>query len=91
MKMSRDQIPEFVDAVLATGCDICAFAQNGYVIGDSDLPPEIPDSVREELHRIGQQFGERDHLLRDIADYLRSISRVFVLNRAVHSSRMVQR
>lgn len=90
MKMSSDQIPEFVEAVLATGCDICAVAQNGYVIGDSDFPPEIRDSVRGELRRIVGNFGERDHLLHEIADYLQSIGRVFTLSPAARTNRVAQ-
>ncbi|ACM31129.1 hypothetical protein [Rhizobium rhizogenes] len=91
MKMGKDQIPNFVEAVLATGCDICAVGQNGYVLGEIDLQPEIRKSVSEALRRIEQWFDERDHLLRDIADYLRSIGSVFERNpssRALRSSQI---
>jgi hypothetical protein len=88
--MTKDQIPDFVEAVLATGCDICAVAQNRYVLGDSDLPPEIRDNVREEHRRIELQFRERDDLLRNIADYLRSIGRVFTLSPAAPANRSAE-
>ena len=72
-RMTEDQIPDFVRDVAATGCDITAVAGVGYVIGDSDLTEEQYKVVAPELRRINEHYGERDHLLIEITNYLISI------------------
>lgn len=73
--MTEDQVPEFVDAVIATGCPICAAGHEPYVFAEIDLPPEDIDRVSAEVHDIRRAYGERDHLRREIAIYLRSLGR----------------
>ncbi|QDG94596.1 dihydroxy-acid dehydratase (plasmid) [Rhizobium sp. NIBRBAC000502774] len=73
--MTEDQVPEFVDAIIATGCPICAVGHELYVFAEIDLPPEDIDRVSAEVHNICTAYGERDHLRREIAAYLRSLGR----------------
>lgn len=75
MSMTEDQIPEFVEAVLATGCEMCAVGTTAYVFGDADLPREHQDRIADELNRIDDYYGERDHLRYEIIGYLRRIGR----------------
>ncbi|WP_313618759.1 hypothetical protein [Agrobacterium sp.] len=75
--MDEDDIPAFVDAVLATGCDIVAIGDNAYTLGDADLPEPRCDEVQDELEAITQKFGERNHLKDEIISYLHSIGRIY--------------
>jgi hypothetical protein len=77
--MTEDQIPDFVEAVTAIGCEMCAIGTFGYVIGEADLPEQHRKRIAEELRRINAVFGERDHLKNEIIAYLRRIGRVFEL------------
>lgn len=85
-RMTEDQIPSFVRDIAATGCNITAIMGVGYVIGDADLPDERYEEVAPELKRISDLYGERDHLLEQITDYLISIGR-FISVRGDHSQR----
>lgn len=69
--MLESEIPAFVDAVIKTGCNICAIGHDCYVLGDL----EEMDAATDELERIDQEFGDRDFLLPEIVAYLRSIGR----------------
>lgn len=69
--MKASEIPDFVDKVIKAGCDICAVGHFGYVFGDTD---EHLDA-REEIERIEEEFGDRDFLLPEIVNYLRSLGR----------------
>lgn len=69
--MLKSEIPAFVEAVIEAGCDICAIGHDCYVLGDL----EEMDAAADELERIGEKFGDRDFLLREIVAYLRSIRR----------------
>lgn len=73
MRMTKEQIPEFVHAILDTGCDMQAISHDLYCIADADVPDDIIDEVSKEVHRISESYGERDHLRAEIASYLRSI------------------
>lgn len=73
--MLESEIPAFVDDMIATGCDICAIGHDGYVIGNADLTEEEYQAAEPELIRIDEKYGDRDHLLREIAAYLRSLGR----------------
>lgn len=78
MKLMReDQIPDFVREVAATGCDICAVGDDSYVFGDADLPDDVFEAIEPELDRISEVYGERDHLLPEIVEYLHSIGRSY--------------
>lgn len=55
--MRSDEIPAFVEAIIETGCDICAVGQEFYVIGDADLSDAEFDVARPKLHAIDKQFG----------------------------------
>lgn len=79
--MKASEIPDFVDEVIAAGCDISAVAHNMYVIGDV----EEQEQAKEELDRIGEKYGDRDFLKLEIVAYLRSIGRfVDVMPEARH-------
>ncbi|MDW9418591.1 hypothetical protein [Sinorhizobium meliloti] len=69
--MLESEIPAFVDAVIETGCDICAIGHDCYVLGDL----EEMDAAADELERIDDKFGDRDFLLLEIVAYLRSMGR----------------
>ncbi|MQY44529.1 hypothetical protein GAO09_00370 [Rhizobiales bacterium RZME27] len=74
--MREEQIPEFVERVAATGCDITAVA-GGYIVGDSDLSDGDYEIAAPKLEAIMQDLGSRDHLLQEIVDYLVSTGRVY--------------
>jgi hypothetical protein len=61
MKMREVDIPAFVQAVVDTGCDICAVGHQGYTIGEVDLPRDEREAVALKLAGINQHFGDRDH------------------------------
>lgn len=83
--MTEDQVPEFVDAIVATGCPITAVGHDTYVFAEIDLPDEDIDRVAEEVHAICERYGERDHLRLEITGYLRSIGRFYDLRKeAIH-------
>lgn len=69
--MKASEIPAFVDAVIKTGCDMCAIGHDCYVLGDL----EEMEAAAPELDRIGEKFGDRDFLIVEIVAYLRSIGR----------------
>lgn len=73
--MSKKDIPAFVQAVIMTGCEICAMDYDGYVLGDADLPLAKSRQVQPILKQISRRFGERDHLKREIVLHLRSLNR----------------
>ena len=75
--MNKDEIPAFVADIAATGCNITGFAGVGYVVGDADLPRPLYRKVLPELRRILRSYGHRDHLLREISNYLISIGRSY--------------
>jgi hypothetical protein len=73
--MTEEDIPAFVEAIIETGCNICAIGQVGYVIGDVDLPWRRQEEIAPRLREISETFGDRDHLMPQIIAYLRSIGR----------------
>ncbi len=76
--MTKDEIPEFVQEVADIGCDITAvLGSGGYLIGDADLPPEAYEVTAPKLIGICDRYGHRDHLVREIAEYLISIGRYY--------------
>lgn len=77
--MHKDQVPEFVDAIVKTGCPICAVGHDLYVFAEVDLPPDDMERVVKEIHVICERFGEREHLRLEIVAYLRSIGRFYDL------------
>jgi hypothetical protein len=74
-QMREEQIPNFVRAVVATGCDIRAVGPRHFVIDDTDLPRRISRAAKLQLERIEDEYGCRDHLRAEIAAYLYSIGR----------------
>jgi hypothetical protein len=56
MKMRELDIPAFVQAVVDTGCDICAVGHLGYTIGDVDLPLDKREAVALKLREIHEKF-----------------------------------
>ncbi|MER9965572.1 hypothetical protein [Mesorhizobium sp. M0060] len=73
--MEEKDIPAFVQAIVDLGCDISAVGHFGYVIGDTDLPRSKQIAIEAQLRSISEAFGERDHLMPKIIEYLRSIGR----------------
>lgn len=76
-KMNPEEIPAFVNDVVATGCNITGFAGVGYIIGDADLPDDRLEEVIPKLSAITEAYGKRDHLLGEITEYLVSIGRSY--------------
>lgn len=70
--MNHDDIPAFIAEVIATGCRPIAVA-NGWVIGDADLREPECSNIQPVLREIRERYGERDHLVEEIAAHLRSI------------------
>jgi hypothetical protein len=73
--VSEDQIPAFVEELLATGCPVCAIGREAYVIAEFDVPEPFAAFVSEQINAICERYGKRDHLIVQIAHYLRSIGR----------------
>lgn len=73
--MQESEIPAFVDAIIETGCDICACGDDLYTIGDADLSDEDYEIAAPQLQAINEKFGERDFLRREIVAHLRSLGR----------------
>lgn len=74
--MDKAEIPAFVDAVIAAGCDIRAIDDRRYVIGDLDFIGDQWESSTPMLAEICREFGDRDFLTREICLYLHSIGRI---------------
>lgn len=70
--MNPDDIPSFIAEIQATGCRPIAVG-DFYVIGDADLPEPQCENVQPVLQEIGKRFGERGHLVEEIAAHLRSL------------------
>jgi hypothetical protein len=75
--MKSEDIPAFVEEIVATGCNITGIAGVGYVIGDVDLPDDQLEEVMPKLSVITKAYGERDHLLKEITAYLVWIGRSY--------------
>ncbi len=73
--MHKTEVPEFIDAILATGTPMMAVGHDVYVFAEADVPIEDFDRVVNEVHGICERYGERDHLRYDIVAYLRQIGR----------------
>jgi hypothetical protein len=78
--MFEEDIPKFVEAVIATGCGITAIGQYSYTIDDADFPEPKCSQVQQELEDISERFGERDHVKAEIVSYLHSIGRSYPLD-----------
>ncbi|MDK1385876.1 hypothetical protein ILFOPFJJ_03901 [Ensifer psoraleae] len=73
--MKASEIPDFVDDVIKTGCNICAVGHDKYLIGEADLPALEQERVGRKLAKIDEIYGDRDFLKLEIVSYLRSIGR----------------
>ncbi|CVI17451.1 conserved hypothetical protein [Agrobacterium fabacearum CFBP 5771] len=78
--MRKDEIPDFVEEIIATGCPITAIGDGLYVLGEIDVPEEDMERVSSEVTEISARYGERDHLRSEIAAYLREIGHYLVLD-----------
>lgn len=56
MKMSRTEIPDFIDEVIATGCSPTPVG-DGYLIGDRDLAQQSCETVQVKLLDIIVRYG----------------------------------
>ena len=76
--MTEEQIPNFVQEVADTGCDITAVVGSaGFLMGDADLPAQAYEIAAPQLQEICERYGRRDHLVSQIAEYLVSIGRYY--------------
>ena len=75
--MTEADIPQFVEDILETGCEITAVMGESYVIGDADLDLEEYLRVAPRIAEITMNYGVRDHLLPQIVIYLVSIGRYY--------------
>ncbi|EKF60552.1 hypothetical protein QWE_05783 [Agrobacterium albertimagni AOL15] len=82
-QMNPDDIPAFIDEVMATGCRPIAVA-NGWIVGDADLPEPACSNVQPVLRQIRMKYGERDHLVEEIAAHLRSIGQSYSMPSSTH-------
>ncbi|KQZ56249.1 hypothetical protein ASD54_25235 [Rhizobium sp. Root149] len=73
--MTKDDIPAFIEDILATGCPVTAVGHDSYVFGEIDVPEDDIERVSAEVHAVCQRYGGRDHLLLDIVAHLRSLGR----------------
>lgn len=73
--MTENQIPQFIDELLALGCEVEAISPDRYVIGDVDMPLDDYEAVKDRLISVCERYRERDHLRSEIAGYLLSIGR----------------
>lgn len=71
--MTSKEIPDFVNELIAAGCDITAVGHGMYVIG------EVTGSAKEHVHRITERYGDRDPLRLEIIAYLWSVGRYIEL------------
>lgn len=78
--MRKDQIPDFIEEIIATGCPITAVGEDMYVFAEMDAPEEDVDRIAEEVHAICERYGPRDHLQLEIVAHLRSLGRFYDLN-----------
>lgn len=77
--MRKDQIPDFIEEIIATGCPITAVGHNMYVIAEIDAPEEDVERLAEEVQAICDRYGARDHLQLEIVAHLRSLGRFYDL------------
>ncbi|WP_312620082.1 hypothetical protein [Agrobacterium pusense] len=80
MRMRKDQIPDFIEEIIATGCPITAVGHDMYVFAEIDAPEEDVDRISGEVQAICDRYGVRDHLLLEIVAHLRSLGRFYDLN-----------
>lgn len=73
--MKEQEIPAFVQSIIAIGCDICAVGHDFYHIGDADLSTREYNAIKQELKRTLDTYGDRDHLRLAIVAHLRSLGR----------------
>ncbi|WP_043612868.1 hypothetical protein [Ensifer sp. ZNC0028] len=66
--MTPNEIPGFVNELIAAGCEITAIGRGMYVIGEVK-------AASAEVRRITKKYGERDPLRLEIIAYLWSIGR----------------
>ncbi|WP_165222217.1 hypothetical protein [Affinirhizobium pseudoryzae] len=71
--MTEDQIPAFVEELLATGCPVYAIGREAYVIAEFAVPETLRGAISEQVNEICERYGKRDHLLLNIAHHLRTI------------------
>jgi hypothetical protein len=58
--MTSNEVPDFVNELIAAGCEITAIGHKIYVIG------EAKDSATEEVRRTTEKYGDRDPLRLEI-------------------------
>ncbi|MBD9524946.1 hypothetical protein IB262_34380 [Ensifer sp. ENS02] len=66
--MTPNEIPDFVNELIAAGCEITAIGREMYVIGEAK-------GASAEVRRITKKYGERDPLRLEIIADLRSFGR----------------
>lgn len=76
--MRSEDIPSFIDEIISTGCRPIAVGDM-YVIGDADLPEPLCENAQPALAEIGRRYGDRSHLVEEIAAHLRSLGLSYAL------------
>lgn len=71
--MKPEDIPDFIAEIQATGCRPVAVGDRMYIIGDADLPEPQCRDIQPALRAIGEKYGERGHLVEEIAAHLHSL------------------
>ena len=80
--MTREEIPEFISALVHCGCTVVSLGDSAYVIDDTPiLKADAAQVVR--LKAVIKRYGLRDHLKADIIQYLRNSGNCVDLEREV--------
>jgi hypothetical protein len=81
--MRKEDIPDFVSQILATGAPMCAIGNDFYLICETEVSVRSRAQVATEVQRICADYGPRDHLRRDIVAHLRSLGRCLDLEEVI--------
>jgi hypothetical protein len=73
--MRKDQIPEFVEAILDTGCLVRVVGHKRYLFTRPDVPDGEFDHICRSVHKICNAYGDRDHLRPHIVAHLYRIAK----------------
>lgn len=69
--MTREEIPEFISALMRCGCTVVSLGESAYVIDDAPIFKADAEQV-VTLKSLIRRYGSRDHLKADIIQYLRN-------------------
>lgn len=80
--MTREEIPEFILALLHCGCTVMSVGDTAYVIDDAPVVNANEVAQGLNLYALIKRYGPRDHLKADIIQYLRNSGNCIDIRRA---------